>query len=207
MSINSLFGDLHQSRQSAPSALEASGRAIAPLIAIVTNNEDPAKRRRIKVSDPAAPGLDSDWLRRATDSPFVDPPLPPVGSTVVIFFVDGDITNGWYLSATNDANPPQAKASPYDDFYSVVPGVTNERSHSDRVIDVGESLTLKTDSGAFIRLTAGGDVEIGAAGGATLTLSGSEISSDAGSITAGGKQVATIDALDNRGDRIVLKGW
>lgn len=207
MSLNNLFADLHQSRQSAPAALENSGRAIAPFIAIVTNNVDPEKRRRIKVSDPAAPGLDTDWLRRATDSPFTDPPLPPIGSTVLVLFVDGDVTNGWYLSCTNDANPPQAKPNLVDDLYSVVPGSVNERSHEHRVIDVGESLTLRTDSGASIKLTASGNVEIRSAGGALLTLAGSEIKSDAASITAGGKQVATITATDTRGDQLVTKGW
>ena len=205
--IDLLFSDLHQARQSAPAALDNAGRTNAPIIAVVTANADPENRRRIKVSDPAAPGLDTDWLRRLTDSPFVDPPLPPIGSTVLVMFVDGDPTNGWYLSCTNDTNPPQSKGNAIADFWAVVKGEATERTDKDRTINVGGSLRLQTDGGAYIELAQNGNIVLGNGSGATISLVGSEIIHNAPSITAGGKQVATIDALDNGGHVLINKGW
>lgn len=177
-----------------------------PYLAVVTNNVDPQNRRRIKASDPAAPGLETDWLRRLLPYPQTDPPLPAIGSTVIVFSIDGDPVNGWYLQCVNDTNPVLGKSDAIADSHTVIPGDVDERTDGHRVINVGKSLTLKNDAGASIELAASGDVVISDAGGNTITLAAA-ITFDTASLVVGGKQIATVDALDNNLDYLVTKGW
>ncbi|MBD2168068.1 hypothetical protein H6G04_27155 [Calothrix membranacea FACHB-236] len=100
----------------------------------MTNNSDPENKRRIKVSLPSSPGLESDWLRRLLPNPQVDPPLPAVGQTVLILYVDGVETNGFYLSTVNATNPPRTKDSAQNDYSEGIPG--------NREVEVGGNDTL-----------------------------------------------------------------
>ena len=204
--MNSLFNSLYQAQAGARHGLDLEGRAYMPYLGVVTTNIDPLKRRRIKVSDPAVPALETDWLRRLQPFPQSDPPLPEIGSTVMVFCVDGDPLNGWYLQCVNDTNQPANKGNVLEDLHESVPGDQQERTDGDRVIKVGKSLTLQTDSGSSIALTESGDVIISDASGNSIILSGG-ISVDTSSFQVGNKEIATVDALDNGGHVLINKGW
>lgn len=203
--MDSLFSALYQAQAGAVHGLDMVGRSNYPTLAVVTANEDPQGRRRIKVSDPVAPSLESDWVRRLQPFPGFDPPLPKVGSTVIVFYIDGVVTNGWYLQCVNNTNPPLDKASPLDDLHSAVPGERNDRTNGNQVINVGKSLTLKNDAGASITLTEGGDVVITDSSGGSISLSGG-IDISTSSLTKDGVEVALLGATDNRGHDLVTSG-
>ncbi len=205
--MDNLFASLYSAQAGARHGSDLEGRSFMPYLAVVTTNKDPQGRRRIKVSDPIVPALESDFLRRLQPYPNFDPPLPAIGSTVIVFSIDGDPLNGWYLQCVNDTNKPLGKADAINDFYSVVAGDTDERTDGDRIINVGKSLTLKTDSGSSIELTESGSVIISSAGGATMTLAGTGIAFNGSSLQIGGKQLTTVGALDNGGDVLTTKGW
>jgi hypothetical protein len=204
-----LFKTIYQAQAGARHGIDLEGRAYMPYLAVVTDNKDPQNRRRIKASDPAAPGLETDWIRRLLPYPQVDPPLPVIGSTVIVFSIDGDPLNGWYLECVNDTNPVLPKGDPIADFHNVIPGDTDERTDGDRTINVGKSLTLKNDAGASIELAASGDIVLTDSAGNSITLSGgiSGISFNTDSLQVGSKEIATVDAVDSAGHALVNKGW
>jgi hypothetical protein len=86
-------------------------------------------------------------------------------------------------------------------------------------INCGESLTLRTDSGAFVSLTAAGYAIIQDAFGRKITLGGIGNNGqwnlnnfpleiiNASDVTIAGKSVATVSAQDSRGDTLVTRGW
>lgn len=202
--MNTLFESLYQSQKGSQYGLDMEGRATMPYLAVVTTNEDPTGRRRIKVSDPVAPSLETDWIRRILSSPSYDPPLPAIGSTVIIFSIDGDVTNGWYLQCVNDTNPPLSKETPLDDLHTVIAGEQDDRTEGNRVIRVGKSLTLQTDSGASIELSETGDIVIRSGSGDSITLNGGiQLTS---TVSIGGKDVAVVGGKDSDQDSITVSG-
>ena len=213
---------------------------------------NPENARRVKVSLPSSPGIDSDWLRRLQISPFVDPPLPTLGQTVLVLYAEGIETNGYYLNLVNDTNPPLDKSSNQKDYYESIPGNKdstisgdetkeiggdldetisgnttqttsgNEEHRTDGniIIEGGQSITLKTDSGSSITLSAAGYVEIvdalgrrirlGGAGGINnqWDLAGYPLTVvNSSSFTINGKEVAVVGATDSRGDTVVTRGY
>jgi hypothetical protein len=204
--MNDIFSALYSAQAGARHGSDLEGRAFMPYLAVVTTNKDPQGRRRVKVSDPIMPALESDWIRRLQPYPGFDPPLPAIGSTVIVFSIDGDPLNGWYLQCVNDTNKPLGKADAINDFYSVVAGDTDERTDGDRTINVGKSLTLKTDCGSSFELTESGSVIITDGSGNSLNFSNG-IAFNTSSLSVGGKQLATVGALDNGGDVLTTKGW
>lgn len=126
------------------------------------------------MSDPAKPGLSSDFLRRLSFLPYDDPPLPPIGSTVLCLFDNGDETRGWYIQCQNATNPAFEKESPQDDWWRETPGhktelvgrdrqttvkgEDSERVEENQVISVGKQLTLQNDAGASLTLHESGAV-------------------------------------------------
>lgn len=190
--------ELYQASQASMTAHDLVQRAVMPVLGIVTDNNDPKGNRRIKYTSGAAPGLSSDWTRRLQVMPGYDPPLPPVGATVLILSIDGIETNQFYLHCVNDTNPPHDKPSSRDDLHSSVPG--------SQVVDVGETLTLKNKAGASITLEKEGDVVIEDASGNKITLSGG-ISFNTGSLQVGDKEITTLGAKDSEGNTLVTRGW
>jgi hypothetical protein len=206
VALQNVFNALYQAREASQHAQDLTGRVVMPVLGIVTENNDPTGARRIKISDPAAPAINSDWIRRALDRPNYDPPLPKIGSTVLVAFIDGDPLNGWYSVCQNLTNAPLQKANPIIDLAERVEGDTTERTDGDRIIDVGRSLTLRTDSGSRIELAADGSITLIDSSGNTLSLDGA-ISFDTSSLTVGSKEIATVDAVDTAGHALVNKGW
>ena len=202
---NSLFQSVQQASIAAQLAADNEGRANHPYHASVSNNEDPLKQRRIKVVDPLT-ALETTWLRRLVPCKSTDDPLPTIGSTVLVLSIDGLVTNGWYLECLNDTNPPLDKIDPQNDAYRVVAGAQNERTDRERVISVGESLTLQNDAGASIELAANGNVVITDSVGNSMTLAGG-ISFSTSSLRVDNKEIATVGAPDTGGDTLTDRGW
>lgn len=146
--MKEIFEILNQSKLANQIALDNVGRLPFSSLGIVIQNEDPLTKRRIKVSFPSSPTLESDWIRRLDVAPGVDANIPPINSTVLVFFVDGLESNGYYLPIINDTNPPKNKADIINDSYSTIPG--------NRTIEVGgnDSLTVEKD----INIEAGGNI-------------------------------------------------
>ncbi|MDZ7922499.1 MAG: phage baseplate assembly protein V [Marinagarivorans sp.] len=182
------------------------GRSIAPYLAVVTRNDDPAKLRRLRATAPTAPGIETDWLRRINTQPSHDAPLPKIGQTILVFSVEGDPLNGWWMLCSNAPNPPLPKANPQLDLQSIVEGEQVERTDGDRTVNVGASLILKNDAGASITLAANGSIIIEDAGGNRLSLDGT-IAFATASLSIAGKQIATVGAVDSDGEALVSKGW
>jgi hypothetical protein len=194
--LSRILGALHQATEASKDAMDSRQRAMVPYLAIVTNNVDPQGLRRVKVTTPQAPGIETPWLRRVLTAPHQDPPLPDIGQTVLVLSIDGDPMNGWYLTANNLANPPQGKGNPVADFWDLVKGdrhlttegnltetvgqnrdlLTNEsvndRAEQNHLIDVGRALTLRNDAGASITLSQSGFIVIRDAFNHRITLSG-----------------------------------
>lgn len=183
-----IFDTLHASQQANQRSLDQVGRVNHPVLCTVADTNDPNGKRRIKVSDPAKPGLASDWLRRIQPLPFYDPPLPPIGSTVICFFDGGDETRGWYLQCQNDTNPPFGKASAQNDQWQEIPGNQTEQVEGDRsctikgedservdqnqTVRVGKQLRLQNDAGASLTLHESGAIVLQDAWGNKLVLGG-----------------------------------
>ncbi|MBD2256645.1 phage baseplate assembly protein V [Pseudanabaena sp. FACHB-2040] len=204
--LDEIFSLLHQSQRANQLALDQEGRAVYPYLAIVSDNNDPQNRRRIKCVSPHSPGIQTDWLRRLQSASGFDPPLPAVGQTVIVFSIDGAELNGWYLQVVNDTNPPLPKSSAQDDLYSQVPGRQDERTEGDRIVRVGKSLTFQNDAGASITLAANGNVVIQDAAGNSMNLAGG-IAFSTSSLSVAGKQIATVGSVDSDGDTTISRGW
>ncbi|ANV88501.1 hypothetical protein [Picosynechococcus sp. PCC 7117] len=194
--MNEIFKLWKQSETASQIALDTVNRVSYPSLGIVTNNEDPEGRRRIKVALPSNPNLESDWLIRISSHPFIDAPLPPIGQTVIIFYIDGLETKGAYLHIINDTNPALDKGDPVKDLFESIPGdkdtqiqgslntqiegtlntqiqQTEDRRIEDNLtVDCGSRITLQTDSGASILLTEFGEVIVTDSVGRSIRLGG-----------------------------------
>ncbi|MCW5317941.1 hypothetical protein GTQ43_30485 [Nostoc sp. KVJ3] len=146
--MNNIFEILNQSKLANQIALDQQGRMPYPTLGICVQNTDPLNKRRIKISFPSSPTLESDWIRRLDIAPGVDANLPPINSTVIVFFVDGLESNGYYLPVINDTNPPKDKEDVVSDYYSTTPG--------NRTVEVSGDDSLKVENSMSIE--AGGDI-------------------------------------------------
>ncbi|AND75601.1 baseplate assembly protein [Nostoc phage A1] len=246
---------------------QLNGRRVFPILSVVTNNNDPEGRRRVKIADPLFGNLiESNWIRPIRVSQNQDNPLPQINQMVIVWFVDGDSEKGYYLPIINDANPSREKDDPVNDSAVRIEGnntiridkndsetvggnqtvaiageqninvdgnlieniggdidqnVTGKievRSESTILIDADGTIIIKNDSGAFISLGGNGEVLIQDSQGRKIRLGGAFNSTwdlnglpmafiNATSVTIAGKQIATVGAVDTRGDTIVNKGW
>ena len=126
---NAIFSILAQSQKVNQIGLDLFGRQFGLQFAIVTNCDDPLKLRRIKVTTESKGGLtETDWLMPVKILPYYDPPIPPVGSSVIIGFLDGNPHDGVYLGSTiNRTNPQDTDQSdPVADNSQVIPGDSRE---------------------------------------------------------------------------------
>ncbi|AFY49015.1 Phage-related baseplate assembly protein [Nostoc sp. PCC 7524] len=130
-------------------SLDNVGRIPFGTLAIVTDNNDPEGRRRIKVALPNTPSLNSDWLRRLLAYPNIDPPLPKIGETVLVLYANGLESNGWYLSLCNDTNPPRDKQSPLNDLSQEIPGNRDIEVKGNDDLVIGGKLTTNADDIEF----------------------------------------------------------
>ena len=232
--MENIFSILAASRQANSQAMDSAGRQLAPIRAIVSSNDDPEGDRRVRVTDPACPELETNWLRRMVSCPGLDAPLPPIGSSVVVHFVDGDPTDGVYTPIMNDTNPPLGKDDPIRDHYESVPGdrvsstgkARRETVEETYTIKVGVSFRLENAIGAYIELAASGQVIISDSFGHKLTLGAGGLNNllewdmaganvqfkncgdmQISQTSSGFKTIATVTAPDSHGDTLTGAGW
>jgi hypothetical protein len=111
------------------------------------------------------------------------------------------------------------KLSVAGDISTHTESAINTRANEHIDISCGVSVTLRTDSGAFISLTSSGFVLIQDAQGRKITLGGLGDNGqwdlngyslellNASNVTIAGKSICTIGATDSRGDTLVTRGW
>jgi hypothetical protein len=217
--MSNIFRTLAESQKANQLALDGLGRSFGLLFAIVSNTADPLQLRRIKCTTEAKGGLtETDWLMAMKVIPGYDPPIPPVGSSVIIAFIDGNPHDGVYLGSTiNRTNPQdQAQSDPVRDNSQTIPGDSLERIDQSLTIKVGKTFTLQNDAGAKVILNEDGHVILEDAFGNRMTLGETLTISipgqvmqvtGASDVTIASKSVATIGAQDTRGDTLVSRGW
>lgn len=243
--MDAIFEILLNAKKSNQIALDQAGRVPYPTRAVCVYNQDPESRRRIKVALPSNPSIQSDWVRRLDVTPHSDNPVPTIGQTVLIFYVDGLETDMYYLSLINDTNPAKDKQDPIKDCSREIPGnneltvqgnytkavegkiTTNARdielsSEEDFKVDTEKDISMTCDekltlfAQQYLKLQAGPSnwIELGANGDSSVSgnwvfdLGGATLSFvNVGGFSINGKQVATVNALDDDGDRIVDPGW
>jgi len=175
------------------SALEAKlntlvSRSSSIQIATVADHNDPQNLRRVRVSREVQAGVShSYFVQCGRPDCFTDPPLPPIGSTVLIACCEGDPHDLYILrTLCNDRNPPDPRqASPIVDHSSEIQGseyknVTGDRSHQirgDETIEVGGNLSIKASGGSLKVRSDMGRLDISALDTITIRCdSGSSIS-------------------------------
>jgi len=147
--MNEIFQILLNTQKASQIALDSAGRVPYPTRGVVTENKDPENRRRIKVALPSNPSIQSDWVRRLDVTPHSDNPVPAIGQTVLIFYVDGLETDMYYLSLINDTNPIRDKEDPINDCSREIPGNNDLNIKGNETKVVEGKIT-----------TNGGDIEI-----------------------------------------------
>lgn len=221
--MNDFFSAISSAISASQEAPNLNGREIFIRRAIVTNNDDPDNMRRIKVALASKGGrLESDWLQRIALSPSDDPPLPKRGQTVLVTFIDGNPHDGaWIGVVTNQPNQPLDKLDAKNDRSQEIEGESTVKTGKDYTIDCGKSIRLQNTAGAYVELNEAGFVIIGDAfghsivlgsgssnNGCTWNLGGGTIQiSDLSDFKIENKSVATVGAIDSRGDNLVNRGW
>jgi hypothetical protein len=167
-----------------PYLRELTTRSHTLQVATVTNNQDPTEKRKIKVSTEAMGGQgESYWIQAGRSSCYSDEPIPPVGTTVLVGFVEGDVSDGFLLrTLSNNKNPPDVSQSdPINDNTHEIPGDERRQIGGDRKLEVGgdEDITVEGDltircNGEKIVINAPqGDIEIISSGGGNIKIDGS----------------------------------
>lgn len=156
------------------------GRVQGIQYGIVSDTKDPLRLGRIQVFDAAKGGKSTtDWLIRVLPFPGFSPPLPLVGDTVLIGYIDGNPHDGIYFGSLQNAINP--------------------------VINQGDDLVIQVGQ---VKVTIKPSGELALEGVTTLNTSVDTVAfTDVSSFTINGKEVLTIGSVDTRGDTNNTKGW
>lgn len=213
--MDAIFAALKAASEATNTVRDIEGRNLTLNRAIVTDNNDPEGKRRVKVSLASKGGeLQSNWVRRLNFAPYIDEPLPATGQTVIVAAIDGNPHDLIYFGVqTNDTNQPLSKADAVEDSKTETPG--------NNTIHCGKSLRLTNDAGCYLELSETGTVILGDAYGHVWTLGGGTGGAvwswnanganinivNASDMTINGKTIATVGAKDTRNDTIIERGW
>lgn len=148
--MSDLLSNLVNAPQAHRQANESLGRSMAVVIATVTKNEDPDNQRRIRCVEPSSPQIETWWIRPIKTHPQIDPPLPRIGDTVLLFRVEDDPTNGWYLSGINDTNPPIDQEDPINDYSEIIPGIRSRLVEGKENVQINQEQTIGVDGNQTI---------------------------------------------------------
>lgn len=180
--MDEIFELLRRSRRSAQLATDLEGRLPFTYLGIVTRNDDPEGKRRIKCTLQHTGGqTETDWLFRSTNSHSDDPQVPKPGMTVEVRFIDGDPHRGVYCGVlTNLPNPEQGTSNPLIDDARTIEGDRvfqvgnndNLRVDQNQSVSVGKQLTLQNDAGAALILHESGAVILQDRWGNRMVLGG-----------------------------------
>lgn len=226
--------DILASKEASAYAKKMRTKVTGSKAGIITVREDPKGLRRIKVVFPDAPGVNSHWIRRAESTLGVDTPVPKLGQMVIVDFVEGDRTKGYYRVAQNNLNRPVNTEAPLDDYTVTVPADynlsatknINEGAKDNINVSAGreivqqanEKITIKTNNETVITVDADGAVRISStrivldADNITLNADNVNVEADiiqmnAASATLGGKEIATVGAIDIKAHPLITRGW
>lgn len=100
-----------QGKQAYQWAQELAGKSLGLLAGPVTDNDDPSGQGRVKVALPGKGGYsETDWLFRVVPFSGLSTPVPLVGDTVLVGYLDGDSHKGIYLGSVQNVLNPAAGA-------------------------------------------------------------------------------------------------
>jgi hypothetical protein len=143
----------------------------------VTDREDPDKMGRVRCTTAALGTQQTNWLYRVVPMPSLSPPVPDLGDTVAILYVEGDPHNGCYLGCLqNNLNPARDK----DTLWLEV-GDTSVTVERDRL-----QLKLREQ---------------------TLTMDKRGIDIQATDVSINGKKVMVVGGQDSDGDIMTTPGY
>jgi hypothetical protein len=166
---STLFDLMAIAEKSAPIAEMLRGRNLFVEPAIVTHNDDPETRRRVKAKLAKSPETTTDWLDRLNFSPFDDPPVPKVGQTIVVAFYSGDGHTGCYFGTIiNEKNQEMATDAPLIDHGRVVEGDNLQNVGRDKKTVVARDSELLAGRWVRIKNESGASIELHPAGVATV---------------------------------------
>lgn len=190
--MSDFINDFLQIKDSAKFAESLRGRAIGSKLGIVSVNEDPQHMRRIKVVFADKPGLDSYWIMRSANSHNLDYPVPKIGQTVRVEFIDGDITKGFYSVLENGVNKPHQTKNELIDYSQIVEGdfhlnvveeinrgagkdindksLANVNTEADKAITSEAGTTIDLKAGQKITIKAGATTLLTVNANGTITL-------------------------------------
>ena len=187
--------DLMQSKESSSLvAANVAGRLPGGLtLGIVTNNDDPENLRRVRaITGYKGQSIETDWLFRVCAFTDEDAPLPRVGQTIVVGFIDGNPHDGIYFGVLNNAvMPPLDKDSPRDDH------TTTTKTDGNRTLNVTGNISM--DSGKTIEITSEDEINL-TVGSTTLRVSSNGVSIN-------GKDVTVLGAKDDASDKLITRGY
>jgi len=192
---------------------QTTDKRMFPVLGIVSNNKDPENRRRVKIVDPLFGGIvDSAWINPIRVTQNYDPPLPQVNQMVIVFFVNGDNENGWYLPVMSDTNPSRSKIDAIADESYRVEGNRTTTIDGDEVSTVEGDTTVNVGGDSDINLAGDVDadiqqnIDVRGEGTLLIDMAGQVvIRNDSGAfIQLGGNGIVTIQ--DAFGRRITLGG-
>jgi hypothetical protein len=191
-------------------SLDLRHRTLSMVFATVVDNRDPLGLRRVKCSTESKAGLTTtDWLLQLVPWPYHDPPLPAIGTSVIIGFIDGDPHDGFFVSVCiSDVNPADTEQqNPVEDNTLYIPGDNKETIGGDstELIEGNHKHTIKQDE---TRLTEGKldstvkgnetrqtDLTLSVSAGQSITLT----TASGASLTLTAAGVATLsDAFGNK---------
>lgn len=201
----------HTLKRLLPTLVLLEGRQLWPLLAVVSNNNDPQGLRRIKVHSPHLNSLqESEWVEPLRTSTNHDVQVPKVGQTVILNFLNGDPDLAFYQIYYNDPHPSKPKEDPITDDWLTVEG--------NDTLEVGgnQSITVEGNRKDVVRGNEDIEVELVRTVKVKekLVIDCPEIQFKTSSIyiNSAGKQILTLGAKDsdtegNGPDTAVQKGW
>lgn len=110
--MDNIFSALFDAHNISTELADLRGRQYGLQLGIVLDNEDPSNYGRVKATV-ASLGAKfvTDWLLRLVPLPSASNPVPNIGDTIVIGYLDGDPHQGVYLGVVQNAlNPVLAGA-------------------------------------------------------------------------------------------------
>lgn len=201
--VDLLLDVLSESHRLLPQLRDQEGRVPALQFCTCTNNVDPLNMRRIKVTTEARSDelVETDWLWRVALLPGYDPPLPAVGSSVIVGFLNGDPHDGVYFGPIhNQTNLPIEQETPTLDSAQEVTGHSTSRTDRNYTLSVGQAITFQTDAGVSITVTEAGIVKISGAG--QVQVQAEQINLVCNKLTRNSIDVALLGAIDSSGDTL-----
>lgn len=102
-----IFETLYKASVTSQELSNLSGRVLGLALGIVSSTDDPEQLARIRIWEPAKGAkVESNWLYRVQPMSFLSTPLPLVGHTVAVGYIDGNPHEGIYLGTLQNLINP-----------------------------------------------------------------------------------------------------